>query len=70
MTKNTPEENLLDGIIEKCVLDENERCAKAAEDTHGFGPSTQCPDCGSEGQVLHWYTVGRKDAAAAVRALK
>lgn len=47
-----------------------EAAAKAAETFHDFSPSTRCPDCGSAGQVLHWYRLGRKDAAKAVRALK
>jgi hypothetical protein len=44
-----------------------EVCAQIAEKVDDFGPSTQCPDCGSDKQVLHWYTLGRKDAAAAIR---
>ena len=44
-----------------------EECAQLAETFHDFGPSTGCPDCGSAKQVLHWYTLGRKDAAEAIR---
>jgi hypothetical protein len=49
------------------ILQLREQCAIEAETLHDFGPSTQCPDCGSSGHVLHWYTLGRKDAAAAIR---
>lgn len=59
---------LMDIKVRAAVAAGTEWCAKEAEKIHGFGPSTRCPDCGSEGQVLHWYTVGRKDAAAAIRA--
>ena len=44
-----------------------ERCAKKAEEVYHFGPSTRCPDCGSDRQVFHWYMLGRKDAADAIR---
>jgi hypothetical protein len=44
-----------------------EECAQLAETFDDFGPSTRCPDCGSDRQVLHWYALGRKDAAKAIR---
>ena len=47
-----------------------EHYAKLAETFHDFGPSTRCPDCGSDRQVLHWYKLGRQDAAEAIRKEK
>lgn len=41
--------------------------ADRMERVHDFGPSTKCPDCGSDGQVLHWYSLGRKDASQMLR---
>ena len=61
MAKNTPEENLLDAIIEKCVLEERERCAKVC-DSMGVGYSN-----------AHGRLISREVAtelAAAIRALK
>ena len=52
---------------EEIRAEEREECAKVAETFHHFGPSTQCPDCGSPGQVLRWYTLGRKEAAEEIR---
>jgi len=49
------------------VADQKKEDARKAEDFSDFGPSTRCPDCGSSGQVLHWYTLGRKDAALAIQ---
>lgn len=43
--------------------------ADVVETFHDFGPSTKCPDCGSDNQVLHWYTLGRKDAAKRIRKI-
>ena len=54
-------------LIIAAVATERERCAKEAETFHDFGPSTQCPDCGSSDQVLHWYELGRKEAAKDIR---
>ena len=53
--------------VRTAIQTEREWCAKEAETFYDFGPSTQCPDCGSEDQVLHWYELGKKDAATAIR---
>ena len=53
--------------IEASIKDQKKKDARIAETISDFGPSTQCPDCGSSRQVLHWYTLGRKDAAAEIR---
>lgn len=43
-------------------------CVKTAKTFHDFGPNTQCPSCGKSDHVLRCYTIGRDDAAEAIRS--
>jgi len=54
-------------LILKEIIEIKEECAREAETFYDFDPSTQCPDWGSNGQVLHWYELGRRDAARDIR---
>ncbi len=59
------EDNFKTGAIEAL-----EKAEIAAKTFHHFGPSTRCPECGNSNHVLRCYTLGRTEAAEAVRALK